>query len=293
MTNHPSITVIMSVRNGEKYVEAAIDSILEQSYTDFEFFIMDDGSCDNTLSIITSYAKCSSQIRVFHNKTSQGLPTCLNSMAGHARGKYLARMDADDIAHENRFERQVEFMNLKPDVDVCFANVNLMDDEGQIVCARKVPSSSKSILKLLPYINYFAHPTALLRTSSFREIGGYDDLFFHGQDWELWQRMVSNGMRLEMINEILLDYRLNMQGNSMKLSGSRRKSDAFFIGNILITNGKRMEALLMILRLPIFEIPEYFIRLIMPNFLFLAMVKIRAQASNSSVQVMLMKQKNG
>ena len=105
--------------------------------------------------------------------------------------------------------------------------------------------------------------------------------------------MVSNGMRLEMINEILLDYRLNMQGNSMKLSGSRRKSDAFFIGNILITNGKRLEALLMILRLPIFEIPEYFIRLIMPNFLFLAMVKIRAQASNSSVQVMLMKQKNG
>ena len=136
MTNRPSLTVIMSVHNGERYLEAAIDSILAQSFTDFEFFVTDDGSSDRTSSILTNYAERHPQIRIFRNESSAGLPSCLNMMAGKARGKYLARMDADDIAHENRFEKQVEFMDCEPAIDVCFTNVNFMNEEGRIICAK-------------------------------------------------------------------------------------------------------------------------------------------------------------
>ena len=292
MPENPKITVIMSVRNGEKYLEAAIDSILAQSFPDFEFFITDDGSRDETSSILTNYAECHPQIRIFRNESSIGLPSCLNMMAGKARGKYLARMDADDISHENRFERQVEFMNRFVDIDVCFANVNFMNEEGRIICARVVPSSSKSILKLLPYVNYFAHPTAMLRTTSFREIGGYDELFLKGQDWELWQRMVAQGMRLDIIREVLLDYRLHAQGNSSQLSGSNMKSDAFSEANILIQNRSKLQALSLLHKLSFFECFELLVRFLMPRGLFLFLIRLRVKYSKHSPQRTLLEQGN-
>lgn len=292
MTNCPSISVLMSVYNGEKYLESAIRSILEQSHTDFEFFIVDDGSSDSTSSILAEYAERHPQMRIFRNENSMGLPSCLNMMAGHARGKYLARMDADDIAHRNRFERQVELMDRFSDIDVCFARVNLMNQEGRIICARSVPSSSSAILNLLPYVNYFAHPTAMLRTSSFRKIGGYNQFFLIGQDWELWQRMVAHGMRLEMVQEVLLDYRLHTQGSSSKLSGSAMKSEAFFEANILIQNGRRFRALSLLRKLSFFEYFEFFVRFFMPQPLFLFLVKLRARYSKSSPQQKLYGQGN-
>jgi glycosyltransferase involved in cell wall biosynthesis len=292
MPRSPKITVFMSVRNGERYLKPAIDSILIQSYTDFEFFITDDGSDDETPSILTKYADRHPQIRIFRNETSMGLPSCLNMMAGYARGKYLARMDADDIAHGNRFERQIEMMESQPDIDVCFADVNVMSEKGRIICVRRVPSGLKAILSLLPYINYFSHPTAMFRTSSFRKIVGYNELFLKGQDWELWQRMVAQGMRLEIIREVLLDYRLNMQGNSMKLSGTSMKSDAYFEANILIQNGQKARALSLFSKLSFFEYPEILIRFFMPRSLFLCLIMLRAKYSKNSPQQIILAQAN-
>lgn len=292
MAENPKITVIMSVHNGEGYLEAAIDSILAQSFADFEFFITDDGSSDRTSSILTNYTECHPQISIFRNESSIGLPSCLNMMAGKARGKYLARMDADDIAHANRFERQVEFMERGPDIDVCFANVNFMNEEGRIICARMLPSSSKSIFRLLPYVNYFAHPTAMLRTTSFREIGGYNELFFKGQDWELWQRMVAKGMRLEIIREVLLDYRVHKQGNSSQLSTSTMKSDAFSEANILIQNECRLQALSLLHKLSFFECFELLVRFFMPRSMFLFLIRLRAKYSKYSPQRTLLEQGN-
>lgn len=292
MSENPKITVIMSVRNGERYLGAAIDSILAQSFTDFEFFITDDGSSDMTSSILTDYKERHPQISIFRNESSMGLPSCLNMMAGKARGKYLARMDADDLAHTNRFERQVAFMDRFSDIDVCFTNVNFMTEKGRIICARLVPSSSKSILELLPYVNYFAHPTAMLRNSSFKEIGGYNELFFKGQDWELWQRMVANGMRLEIIREVLLDYRLHTQGNSSQLSGSTMKSEAFSEANILVQNGCRPQALSLLHKLSFFECFELLVRFFMPWSLLFLFIKLRAKHSKNSPQRKLLEQGN-
>ena len=292
MPNRPSLTVIMSVHNGERYLEAAIDSILAQSFTDFEFFVTDDGSSDRTSSILTNYAERHPQIRIFRNESSAGLPSCLNMMAGKARGKYLARMDADDIAHENRFEKQVEFMDCEPAIDVCFTNVNFMNEEGRIICARRVPSCSKAIIDLLPYINYFVHPTAILRTSSFRKTDGYNELFLKGQDWELWRRMVANGMRLEIIREVLLDYRLHTKGNSSQLSASIIKSDAFSEANILIQNGCRAQALSLAHKLSFSESFELLVRFLMPRSLLFFFIKLRAKHSKQSAQQIIMTQAN-
>ncbi|MDA8524465.1 glycosyltransferase [Alphaproteobacteria bacterium] len=290
MSENPKITVMMSVRNGERYLEPAIESILMQSHTDFEFFITDDGSNDRTSSILTNYAERHPRIRIFQNESSLGLPSCLNMMAKQARGKYLARMDADDIAHNSRFERQVAFMDRFLDIDACFTNVNLMHASGRLICARRTPASLSAVLDILPFINYFAHPTAMIRNSSFKEIGGYNELFFKGQDWELWQRMVANGMRLEIIREVLLDYRLHTQGNSSQLSGSVMKSDAFSEANILIQNGCRAQALALLHKLSFFEFFEFLVRFLMPWSLFLFFIKLRAKHSRNSPQRKLLEQ---
>ena len=293
MTEHTKVTVIMSVRNGETYIGSSIDSIMKQTYKNFEFFITDDGSNDNTLSILENYAKLYSQIRIFQNKISLGLPGSLNMMAKHAKGKYLARMDADDIAHKNRFERQVAFMDRFSDVDVCFANVNYINEEERIICTRWVPNSLDSILNQLPYINHFTHPTAMLRISSFMKIGGYNELFLIGQDLELWQRMVAQGMRLKIIREVLLDYRLNKQGNSIKLSRSSMKSEAFFEANLLIQNGYRYRALLLLHKMSLLEYFEFVVRFLLPRSLFFQLIKIRARYSKNSPQQQLLKQGSG
>ena len=214
-------------------------------------------------------------------------------MAKIARGKYLARMDADDIAHVHRFKRQIEFMENRPDIDVCFTNVNFINDEGRFICARKTPSTIAATLDILPFINYFAHPTAFFRHSSFKMIGGYNELWLKGQDWELWQRMANAGMRMEIIGETLLDYRLNMTGSSLRLlSGSGAKSEMFLEANILAQNGQRIRALSLLPTLPFFERWELVVRALMPQKLFFILVKIWAKYSKNSVQNKLLAQVN-
>ena len=292
MSEQPKISVIMSVHNGERFLSEAIDSIMVQSCKDFEFFITDDGSSDQTSTILARYAERYPQIRLFQNKKCKGLPASLNIMAKCAQGKYLARMDADDIAHQNRFEHQVKVMDGEPNIDVCFTGVNLMSEDGRMICARRVPSSFKTILALLPYVNYFTHPTAMLRKSSFKKVGGYNELFLLGQDWELWQRMVANGMRLRIINDTLLNYRINIHGSSMKLSYSSAKSGAFFEANILIQNGQRVRAISLLPELSAYECFEFFVRFLMPHSLFISLVKLRAKYSKTSPQQRLLEQEN-
>lgn len=275
MTHTPAISVIMSVRNNGDTLTTAIKSVLTQSIDDFEFLIMNDGSTDNTADILAGLADGDKRIVLFSNEKTQGLPTSLNMLASRARGRYLARMDGDDKCHPERFERQLSLMEASKDIDVCFTIVNLMSHNGEFICTKWIPKKVSTILACMPYINFFAHPTAMMRKSSFEIVGGYNAVFQRGQDWELWMKMIAHKMSFGYVREALLDYRLNKNGNSSALSKSSVKSDYFQRANILIQNKNRLKSIPWILRCQRLEFLELLVRFFMPTFLFLFMLKVR------------------
>jgi glycosyltransferase involved in cell wall biosynthesis len=292
MSDNPEVSILLSVLNAGNFLEDSIHSIINQSFKNFELIITDDNSSDDSLKKLESFSKSDKRIRLYSNNTSRGLPTNLNKMASVARGKYFARMDADDICKQNRLQLQYSYMENNPSTDACFGEVNLIKHNGELICKKWMPKSISSVLEYLPYMNYFVHPTVMIRKSSFEEVGGYNELFLKAQDWDLWTRMVSSNMRLDIIRQVLLDYRINENGNSASLSSSSFKSKIFRYTSILIQNKNRFKALKLCYKIPFAELPEFFIRLILPMWIFRLMLKKRANKSKDSVINRLLAQDN-
>ncbi len=151
MSENPKVSVIMSVYNGDKYLREAIESILNQTFTDFEFIIVNDGSTDNSLEIIESYDD--ERIKTINNKKNIGLTKSLNKALKFAKGKYIARQDADDVSLPNRFEKQVEYLDSHPEVALVGTSVYLIDENGKIIGKRiafakpRIKDLFKSLMK--------------------------------------------------------------------------------------------------------------------------------------------------
>ncbi|MCP8319033.1 MAG: glycosyltransferase, partial [Candidatus Methylarchaceae archaeon HK01B] len=139
----PKITILMSVYNGEKYLREAIDSILNQTFKDFEFLIINDGSTDRTVEILRSYHD--SRIKIITNEKNMGLTKSLNKGLKIARSEYVARMDADDISYPRRLEVQYEYMKKNPDVGIVGSWNDVIDDKGNTIDYRKHSLSSEDI----------------------------------------------------------------------------------------------------------------------------------------------------
>ena len=293
MNTSPAVTVIMSIRNGDPFLSKAIDSVLCQSFVDFEFFITDDGSTDNTAALLSRFASIDKRIRLFSNEKNQGLPFSLNKMAASAKGRYLARMDCDDICHEKRLEIQFNFMEKFIDLDACFSEVNLMSQNGKVICPKWFPKKISRVEAYLPYWNFFVHPTALIRKSSFDLVGGYNENYIRAQDWDLWKRMISAGMKLEIVRHVLLDYRINPKGNSSTMSNSKLKSEKFQHANTLILNKQKFKAIPFMRQVSFIEFFELVIRLFIPMPIYRFSAKYRALASSNSIIRKLLAQEKG
>ena len=185
----PRVTVIMSVYNGEKYLSKAIASILNQTFGDFEFVIINDGSRDGSARILEEFASQDLRLRIYHQENS-GLATALNRAASVAKGEYLARMDADDIAFPTRLEKQVSFLNDNPEVGVVGTAFYKMDESGRIMEMWIMPTEDQAIRNVMMQHNPFAHPSVVMRKDVFSIVGGYNMKYRVGQDYELWFRMV-------------------------------------------------------------------------------------------------------
>jgi len=205
MSKEPKVTVLMPVYNGEKYLAEAIDSILGQTFTDFEFLIINDASKDRTVEIIESYKD--ERIRLVHNEENLKLIATLNKGIELARGKYLARMDADDISVPHRLERQVAYLEANPSVAVCGCWADMIgEDAGHIW---KFPMEHEAIKARLLFENCISHPGVTVRRSILNDPKlRYDPEYTHVEDWEFWSH-ISMKHRLHNIQEILLHYRLN------------------------------------------------------------------------------------
>ena len=215
----PRVSVIMAVYNGEKWLAEAIDSVLAQTYGDFEFLIHDDGSTDGSPAILSDYAARDPRI-ILSSAPNRGLPASLNLLIDEARGEFLARMDGDDICYPERFSRQVAYLDAHPDIAVLGSRVRVIDDAGRPVHFVKDPTDHAAIdARNIDGRTAISHPSVMMRRNALLAVGGYDTSFRSAQDLELWLRM-GEKFRLANFPEVLFDYRFHSHSTSAEKDGS-------------------------------------------------------------------------
>jgi len=203
----PNISVVMPVYNGEKYLKEAIESILNQTYKDFEFIILNDGSTDKTEEIILSY----DDPRIIYIKNEENLQIVktLNKGIGFARGKYIARMDADDISLPERFEKQIGFMETNKDIKMCGTWVEVFGNDTKSI-VYQYPSKHEDIHASMAFNEItFCHPTVMIERLSLLKLECiYNETANKAEDYELWTRLV-DVIKVANITKVLLKYRVH------------------------------------------------------------------------------------
>jgi glycosyltransferase involved in cell wall biosynthesis len=201
---YPKVAVLMPVYNGEKYLHESIESILNQSLQDFEFLIINDKSSDESVNIIKSYNDL--RIRLVNNEANLGVGASLNKGLDLARGKYIARMDCDDISYPDRLLKQVEFMDENPDVGICGTDYQALGmRSGRCRC----PTNRDEIKCWLLFNSPLAHPSVMLRKDFIKKTGlKYNPDYSYAEDYEFWWR-ASQHFPLANIGEILIYYRFH------------------------------------------------------------------------------------
>jgi glycosyltransferase involved in cell wall biosynthesis len=205
--NESKVTVLMSVFNGEKFLREAVESILSQTFEDFEFLIIDDGSTDDSASIISSYHD--PRIKLVTNNSNIGLSKSLNRGLKVSKGEYIVRMDADDISLPQRLEKQVEYMESEQEVAVLATKIALIDSDGNRVGYwndDQCTSTTEEIIERLPKANCIAHPSVVMRRDIVIDYL-YNENLNNSQDYDLWLRLAADGMRISKINEIFVLHR--------------------------------------------------------------------------------------
>lgn len=213
MTN-PMVSIVMSVFNGDRFLHEAVESILDQSFREFEFIIIDDGSTDRSASILSSYQDRDGRVEV-HHREHGGLIESLNHGCSVAQGKYIARMDADDVAAKDRLRLQVDFMEAHSDIGVLGGGVEWIDATGSSLGIHRNPSDDKEIKATLLHRCAFWHPTVILRREVFAWAGGYRRVVVDAEDYDLWLRMAEH-FQFANLEEVVLKYRIHPSQLSMR-----------------------------------------------------------------------------
>jgi glycosyltransferase involved in cell wall biosynthesis len=210
----PKVTIVTTTYNGEKYLEEFIASILGQTFDNFEFIIVDDGSTDNTPYMLQKIED--PRVRIFKQK-NQGQVNALITGIKYAQGELIARIDQDDYSLPDRLMRQVKFMDANPKVSLCGSrwqelhNGNLAPQKAQFV------QSDAEIKKVISYFNPLSHSAVMFRKESYFMIGGYDKNFLIAMDYDLYMRLMGIG-KVYNIDEVLAVVRMHDESFSMKKS---------------------------------------------------------------------------
>ena len=205
----PTVSVVLPVYNGERYVAEAVDSILAQTWTDFELLILDDGSKDRTPEILAGYAKNDARVRLT-TRPNAGLVPTLNELLEQAQGELVARMDADDVALPQRFEREVAHLRAHPECLVVGSAVEWIDPDGELLKLHVPPLTHTEIdaAHLRSREAEICHPSAMIRRSALERVGNYDRELDGAEDLDLWLRIAEVG-QLANLREPLLRYRFH------------------------------------------------------------------------------------
>lgn len=211
--NNPKISVIMPVYNGEKYLAEAIDSILNQTFIDFEFIIIDDGSTDCTIDIIRKYDD--PRIILIINEYNLGIAKSLNKGINLAQGKYIARMDQDDISLYERLAKQIAFLEENPSICVVACRAGLIDSNGNdLGLCLSEPQTIEEIKTQLPKINCIVHPSVMMRADVAKTYQYNEKMVTKRrdyEDYELWLRLISDNHKIAKIAENIIKYRVHSE----------------------------------------------------------------------------------
>jgi glycosyltransferase involved in cell wall biosynthesis len=215
---NPVISVIMPVYNGERFLREAISSILSQTFTNFEFIIINDGSTDQTERIILEFND--DRIKYVRNEWNLGLIKTLNLGIELAKGAYIARMDHDDISYPARFEKQVNFLNSNSNIAALATKLVIINDKGyetEYWPDDVRTSTIEEIKSTLPITNCIGHPTIMIRSEVLKKTR-YNSRFKHSEDWGLWLTLISKGFKIAKLDEVLLKYRVHKQSTTVQVN---------------------------------------------------------------------------
>ncbi len=206
MNNKYFLSVLMSVYNSETTVDKSIKSILNQSYKNFEFLIMDDFSNDNTFSICKTFEENYENVKVYRNKENLGLTMSLNKLIRLSKGQFIARQDGDDVSYKQRFEKQLNYIE-KKNLDGCTTRAKVIQTN------KLIPGLSFYFPQsfLLRYKNPFIHGSLLIKKKSLMKVNCYDEKYYYAQDYKLMSDLLKAKSKISILNEPLYD--LNMDNN--------------------------------------------------------------------------------
>lgn len=218
--NTPKISVLMTVYNAEKYLSTAIESVLNQTFTDFELLIIDDCSADASWELILKYAKQDERIIAIRNETNLGGCQNLNKGLKLLRGVYMARHDNDDWSFPDRLEKQLNYLEAHPEVGIVGGSIEIVDTDGKIIGKRTYNLSDPEIRKKIFRYSPFAHPLVMVRKSVLEKVGCfYDPCFAPADDYDFWFR-IGKESKFANLPDTLLKYRV--VPNSITLSSTRK-----------------------------------------------------------------------
>lgn len=205
----PRVTVLTTVLNGAPYLDEAIESVLRQTFSDFEYVVVDDGSTDATPVILEAWRARDSRLVVLRNDTNRGIPASANAGLAVARGDYVARLDADDVCEPDRLQREVDVLDARPDVALVSMNHLIMRVDGVVLRKTSHHAPSEVVEHLLQYGNAVgAHSVTMYRRRAAATVGGYDVRYALAQDYDLWTRLAREG-RVVVLREAGARYRLH------------------------------------------------------------------------------------
>ena len=213
----PKVSVITSVYNGEVFLEQCVRSILDQTFRDFEFIILNNGSTDGTAEILSQFKD--PRLLIIHQE-NLGVTRSLDKGVRMARADLIARLDADDYSFPNRLEQQVDFMDRNPDYALCGAK--FLELIGDKILPQSVPfvENDKNIRRILSCYNPFSHSTAIFRKQSFVDAGGYDEQFTFAPDYDLWIRILQTGKGYILEDELTM---VRLSTESMSFQNNRKQ----------------------------------------------------------------------
>jgi glycosyltransferase involved in cell wall biosynthesis len=207
--NVPAVSVILPAYNCEKFIGKAIQSVLQQTFTDFDLIIINDGSTDNTETIIHEFDD--QRIIYLKNSNNQGLIYTLNKAITHANGKYIARMDADDICLRDRLAKQKAFLDQNEDITVIASTIEFINEQEEKTGIWELDRQTITPAQIKGAIlkqNCIAHPTVMMRSEIIKQLK-YKEYQKNIEDYDLWLRLLNRGYKIAKLNEPLLLYRIH------------------------------------------------------------------------------------
>lgn len=224
----PKVSVVMAVKNGKPFIEEAIESILNQTFRDFEFIIIDDYSTDGTLEYLESIHD--TRIKILTNKENIGLTRSLNKSIRLANGEYIARLDADDLAYPERLKKQIEYLEKHPDVGLLASYCNVINESGDILNnGGHLCTSPEKISAMFLVDNYLASCSVMFRKKIFDTVGGYPEKYRYAQDYALWTQFALYS-KVAKLNEWLVAWRERPDG----LTEMKRDKQAYCAAQISV-----------------------------------------------------------